>query len=167
MPCQRLSIPRHSLQPSPGIVDLLNRNTPGFAAVVLLASPDTKAAAVLISRARHSAAIVSILPVDRAARPLDQMSADRSPRRVANLSRECQHRPATLRVPGRCARHRDPRQGQRSGFYESELCLDRLRLRGPQTRSRHLLSADACDFAYFGGNRHFGGLPLCKSLGIA
>jgi magnesium transporter len=67
------------------VVDLLNRNKPGFAAEVLLALPDAKAVAVLDQpQLEHGAAILSLMPPDRAARLLDQTSADRA----ADITRE-------------------------------------------------------------------------------
>jgi len=60
------------------VVDLLNQNKPGFAAAVLLASPDPKAVAVFDQpELRNGSAIASILPADRAARLLNQVSAGR------------------------------------------------------------------------------------------
>src|SRR3974390_1976047 len=67
------------------VVDLLNQNKPGFAAAVLLASPDPKAVAVFDQpELRNGSAIASILPADRAARLLNQVSADR----LADIFRE-------------------------------------------------------------------------------
>jgi Mg/Co/Ni transporter MgtE len=68
-----------STEQSADIVDLLNRNKPAFAMKLVQSLPEAQAVDALDQpELERSAAILSALPPERAARLLDLMSADRA-----------------------------------------------------------------------------------------